>query len=67
MASSAFSVKELSEMTGVSTDAIYDELEKTGQILGVPGLKIRTRWVIPRRPIEVKLGLLDPRSTDSAE
>lgn len=57
MASSAYTVAEVAEMTGVSKTSVYLELEQTGEVLGVPGLKIRSRWVLPRRPIDQKLGI----------
>lgn len=59
MASSAFSVAELAELTGVSATSIYRELLATGHVLGVKGFQIRRRWVIPRRPIEIKLGIAE--------
>lgn len=55
MASASLTVQELAEMTGVSRSSVYVELEETGRILGVTALKIRNRWVIPRRPIEQAL------------
>lgn len=57
MATSAYSVQELADMTGVSSASIYRELEETGMVLGVAALKIRQRWLLPRKHIDQKLGL----------
>lgn len=57
MASAAMDVAELHRLTGVGKTTIYLELEQTGEVFGVKALKIRQRWVIPRAPIEEKLGI----------
>lgn len=57
MAVATLTVAELSDLVGVGKTTIYLELEQTGQVLGVKGLKIRQRWVIPKAPVETLLGL----------
>lgn len=57
MAAAAYSVAELAELTGVSQSAIWTELREHGQIFGVPALRIRSRWLLPRRLIDEKLGI----------
>lgn len=58
---SAYQVREIAELLGVSTATVYAELADTGEIAGVPALRIRSRWVLPKRPIDEKLGLSGPR------
>jgi len=57
MTVATYSVAELADLTAAGKTTIYLELETTGEVFGVKALKIRSRWLIPRAPIDRMLGI----------
>ena len=50
-------VPEAAQMLGVAKNSAYIEAASTGELAGVPVIRVGRRLVIPRAPFEALLGL----------
>ena len=51
------SVKSAARLVGVSVGLAYREIAETGELLGVPILRVQKKILIPLAPLRRKLGL----------
>ena len=65
MSPATISVIEAGELLGISRGSAY-EAARTGEIAGVPVIRVGKRLLIPRQPFLEALGITTTQATDDA-